>query len=123
MASIQFVEFALQGDPARAKATVVQALEARKFKLKWADDWTGVAERGNKILNALFGAFAQYFKVDLSVRSAQDGTSIVRVDKTSKGVMGGAVGMVRTNKNMASLREELEATFAAAGVLQGVNEG
>lgn len=123
MASIQYVEFALQGDPARAKATVIQALESRKFRLTWTDDWTGVAERGNNVANALFGAFAQYFKIDLSVRSAQDGTSIVRVDKTSKGMMGGAAGVVRTNKNMASLREELEATFSAAGVLHGVAEG
>ena len=102
---------------------MIQALESRKFRLTWTDDWTGVAERGNKIANALFGAFAQYFKIDLSVRSAENGSSIVRVDKTSKGAMGGAVGVVRTNKNMASLREELEATFSAAGVLNGVAEG
>ncbi len=123
MASIQFVEFALQGDPARAKSTAIQALESRKFKMTWTDEWTGFAERGSKIANALLGAFAQYFKVGLSVRSAEGGTSIVRVEKTSKGMMGGAIGMARTNKNMNSLRDELQATFANAGVLQGTNEG
>jgi hypothetical protein len=117
------VEFVLIGDPARAKATAAQALEARKFKLSWHDDWSATAERGNKIANALAGAAAQYFRVDLRVMSASDGEqSIVRIDQKSSGWMGGAIGASRTKKNMAALREELTQTFSAASVLVGVRE-
>jgi hypothetical protein len=116
------VEFTLNGDPQRAKATTQQALEARKFSLAWSDDWTAIAERGSKVANALAGAFAQYFKVGVAIRSGTDGNSIVRLDKLNTGWMGGAVGAARTTKNLALLRDELAATFQSAGVLVGVNE-
>ncbi len=113
------VEYFLVGDPSRAKATVAQALEARKFKLKWSGEWDATAERGNKVANVLLGALAQYFKVDVNVRSAPDGSSIVRVQKSSSGWMGGAIGAMRTKKNFESLHAELDSTFRAAGVLVG----
>lgn len=116
------VDFFVHGDAARAKATVIQALEARKFRITWAGEWDGVAERGNKIANALAGAFAQYFKVELNVRAAPDGTGVIHIEKASKGYMGGAVGARRTTKNFESLAGELEATFRAAGVLAGVQQ-
>ena len=48
---MKLVEFHIDGDAARAKATVVQALETRKFRFTWADEWSGVAERGSKIIH------------------------------------------------------------------------
>lgn len=115
---MEYSEFTLIGDPARARATVAEALTARKFKLAWSDDWTATAERGSKVANALLGAFAQYFKVDVKIRSAPTaGQSIVRVERGSRGFMGGAIGVSRTNKNMRTLHDELHATFQTAGVL------
>lgn len=111
------VEFFLVGDPQRAKSTVAEALESRKFRLKWAGEWDAVAERGNMVANVLLGALAQYFKVGVSVRSAESGTSVVRIEKSSRGWMGGAIGAHRTTKNFEALRGELDATFRAAGVL------
>lgn len=122
-AHMDAVEFTLVGDPQRAKTTVVQALESRKFTLKWGGDWDAVAERGNKVANVLLGAMAQYFKVEVVVRSGADGSSIVRVQKSSSGWMGGAIGAHRTNKNFESLRGELDATFRAAGVLVSAQAG
>jgi hypothetical protein len=116
------VEFVLTGDPARAKATVQQALETRKFKITWSDDWTGLAERGSKTANAFLGAAAQYFKVGVAVRSGHDGNAIVRLDRLSTGWMGGAIGASRTTKNMNTLRDELGATFQSAGVLVSAND-
>jgi hypothetical protein len=115
----QGYDFTLQGDPAHAKGTVEQALVARKFRVSWHDDWTASAERGNKVANALAGAAAQYFKVGVAIRSADDGNSILRVERQSTGWMGGAIGASRTTKNLEQLRSELEASFAAAGVLVG----
>lgn len=111
------VDFIVAGDATRAKLTVVQALESRKFKLTWTTEWDAVAERGNKVANALAGALAQYFKVEVLVRSAPDGDGVIRIVKSSKGYMGGAIGASRTSKNFDSLAGELEASFRAAGVL------
>jgi hypothetical protein len=111
------VEFVLDGDPAHAKEAAVQALEGRKFRCNWSDDWTAVAERGSKKANMIAGAAAQYFKVGLSVRSADTGHSIVRLEKQSTGLMGGAIGAARTSNNMKKLRDELTETFTQVGVL------
>lgn len=111
------VEFVVAGDANRAKATVIEALESRKFRLTWLSDWDAYGERGNKIANAFAGAFAQYFKFDFIVRSGAAGQSVIRLDKSSKGYMGGAVGAHRTTKNFDALAADLEATFRAAGVL------
>src|SRR4051812_33941259 len=111
MAKAKGYDFTLQGDPTHARATVQQALEARKFRVQWADDWTAVAERGNKVANAFAGAAAQYFKVGVAIRSADDGNSVLRVERQSSGWTGGAIGASRTTKNMEQLRQELESTF------------
>jgi hypothetical protein len=115
---MEYVDFMLTGDPAQAKATVSEALERRKFKLSWADEWTATAERGNKIANALLGAFAQYFKVGVVIRTDEaSGHGIVRIERGSRGMMGGAIGVARTNKNMKQLAEELTTAWQSSGVL------
>ena len=78
------VEFVVTGDANRAKSTVIEALELRKFRLTWSSDWDAMAERGNKVAYALAGAFAQYLKFSLSVRSGFEGHSVIRLDKAAK---------------------------------------
>ena len=119
MPKVQGYDFVLQGDPAHAKATVQQALGGRKFRLTWHDDWTATAERGNKVANALAGAAAQYFKVGVAIRSADNGNSVLRVERQSTGWMGGAIGASRTTSNLEKLRAELDTAFRDAGVLLG----
>jgi len=120
MATTQHVDYLLAGDPVVARNTVEHALVARKFRVAWADPWTGSAERGSKVGNMLAGAFAQYMRVDIRLVDAGNGLTTVRVSKASTGAMGGALGVSKTRKNLASLRAELEAVFAGAGVLRGV---
>ena len=80
------------------------------------DDWSAVAKRGSKTANFVAGAFAQYMKVEISIHSVPDSdSSLVRIGRGSSGAMGGAIGVARTNKNMAGLFEELRSTFDAAG--------
>jgi hypothetical protein len=122
MPKIQGMEFTLRGDPSRAKAMVQQALESRKFTVHWEAEWSGTAERGNKVANALAGALAQYFKVGTRIMSAGDGNSIVRIERQSSGWMGGAIGAARTARNLEGLRHELSASFQSAGVLVLVNQ-
>jgi hypothetical protein len=118
---MKLVEFHLDGDAARAKATVVQALEVRNFRLTWSDEWAATAERGSKIKNIFLGALAQYFKVGLAVMTAPEGHGVVRIEKSSSGWMGGAIGASRTTKNFDGLKLELEQTFGQAGVLRSVD--
>jgi hypothetical protein len=119
----KYTDFLVVGDPVAARATAEQALVARDFRVVWHDDWTATAERGSKSMNFLAGALAQYFKVGVRLMTAQAGLTTVRIEKQSSGMMGGAIGMARVQRNMTALRGELEATFNAAGVLRGVSEG
>jgi hypothetical protein len=121
--AISYIDFLVTGDPASARATAEQALVTRKFGVVWQDEWTATAERGSKTANVMLGALAQYFKVGVRLMGAQPGETVVRIERQSSGWAGGAIGASRTNKNLASLRTELEATFANAGVLRNVTEG
>jgi hypothetical protein len=123
VAATKYFDFLVIGDPVRARATIEEALVARKFKVKWSDDWTATAERGSKVANALAGALAQYFKVGVHLMSDQPGETTVRIERQSSGWLGGAIGASRTTKNLKALRTELETTFSSAGVLRGVTEG
>jgi len=120
--SAKYYDFLLSGDPVAARATVEQALIARKFSIGWQDEWTGVAERGSKVANAFVGALAQYFKVGVRVTSEESGQIVVRIERLSSGAMGGIIGASRTSSNMRELSGQLQAAFSAAGVLQGVRE-
>jgi hypothetical protein len=117
-----YIDFVVSGDPKIARATVERALAARQFRVTWQDEWTAVAERGSKGANFWLGTFAQYFKVGVSLTSAAPGQTILRIERQSSGLMGGAIGASRTRRNLSSLHDELRATFSAAGVLHGVSE-
>jgi hypothetical protein len=124
MAKTQFVTFTVVGDAARARATVAAALEGRKFRVNWTDDWNAVAERGNKVANAFAGAAAQYMKVLVSLHRGDDPDhTVIRMEKGSSGAMGGVIGVSRTTKNLLTLRDQLAETFQAAGVLVDTAEG
>ena len=124
MAKTKYVSFTVIGDAATARNTVAAALEARRFRLTWDDDWTATAERGNKVANALAGAAAQYMKVLVTLHRGDDPEhTVIRVEKGSSGAMGGAIGVSRTTKNLLTLRDQLAETFSAAGVLVGTAEG
>ncbi len=117
------IDLVVTGDPARAKATAAAALEGRGFRLRWTDEWSGTAEKGNRALNLIAGALAQYFKVGIAVTSAAEpGQSIVRLSTLSSGWAGGVLGASRTKRNLAGLRDELTAAFQRAGVLIAVQE-
>jgi hypothetical protein len=121
--AIKHIDFLVTGDPGAARATAERALVERKFAVTWQDEWSGTAERGSKVANVVAGALAQYFKVGIRIMSAQPGETTVRLERQSSGWMGGAIGAARTTNNMNAIREELEATFNAAGVLHGVSQG
>ena len=123
MAKTMIFNLTVVGDPARAKATAEHALVERRFKVTWSDDWNAVAERGNKLANAVAGAMAQYMKVMVSLHGGpESGQTVIRLEKASSGAMGGAIGVSRTTKNFTTLQHQLAETFKDAGVLVGVTQ-
>lgn len=116
------IDITIRCEPGDAKQAATSALESRKFRLNWKDDWSAVAERGNKVANAFAGALAQYFKVNLSLHSASPGETIVRFEQASSGAMGGIIGVKRVGKNMQQLRDEVSGAFQEKGLLVAVNE-
>lgn len=116
------VDITVKGDPASARDAAVRALEARKFKITWEHEWSGTAERGSKVLNAIAGALAQYFKVGVKIFAGTPGEVVVRFERQSSGWMGGGIGAMRTNKNLDRLRDEVATAFKEQGILVGVAE-
>jgi hypothetical protein len=116
------VEFLIHGDPGLARNAAAEILAQHGFTVTWASDWSAQAVKGSTAGNVLLGGFAQKFVVGLSVTSANDGQSIVRLDRGNSGWMGGAIGASRVKKNMTNLRDEFGNAMSARGMLAGVHE-
>lgn len=110
-------EFTVSGDPAAAKQTAVNALEAQKFVMHWDEDWAGRAIRGSKVKAALLGAFAPYMEIGIRVMGLDGAVSVIRLDQLTSGWLSGFLGVRKTEKAFAELRQGLENTFGHAGVL------
>jgi len=109
-------EIAVAGDPARARASVVQALESRGFTVAWQDDWSGTAEKGSKGKQVLLGGFAPHLQVGISLHAIDQGT-VVRLIRPSAGVSGGLMGRAKAVKQFNGVADDLLAAFREAGVL------
>src|SRR5712692_5499420 len=107
MSKINQIDITVSGDLTAAREAAVAELQTRKFRLTWDGDWNATAERGNKILNVVAGAMAHYFKVGLKLSTTPEGKTLVQVLRESRGTMGGAIGVVRTNKDMERLKDDL----------------
>jgi hypothetical protein len=112
----------IAGDATHVRTAAVQALEARKFRFTWHDEWHALAERGSKVGNALGGGFAQYFAIEVAVMVGQAGQTIVRFTQGNTGWMGGALGASKVKKNYNSLRDEFAGWFHQQGLLVGVQD-
>lgn len=109
-------EIAVTGDPARARTSVVQALESRGFTVVWQDDWSGTAEKGSKGKQVLLGGFAPHLQVGISLHAIDQGT-VVRLIRPSAGVSGGLMGRAKAVKQFNGVADDLLAAFREAGVL------
>src|SRR5215212_11001692 len=115
-AAVDTREITVAGDPSRARATVVQALEGRGFTFAWHDEWSGTAEKGSKTKQMVLGGFAQHLQVDISLHAVDQGT-VVRLTRPSAGVSGGLMGRAKAIKQFKGVADELVAAFREAGVL------
>ena len=109
-------EIAVVGDPAAARATVVQALESRGFTVAWQDEWSGTAEKGSKGKQMMLGGFAPHLQVGISLHAIDRGT-VVRLIRPSSGISGGLMGRAKAVKQFNGVADDLLAAFRQAGVL------
>jgi hypothetical protein len=77
----------------------------------WDDDATGIAVRGARLRNVLFGIMAPYVKLHVRIDAGEVGRRLVRIEPLALGWGGGAIGLARTRGSLKSLGAELEQTF------------
>jgi len=94
------VEIVVKGDSETARVAANRALESRKFRLSWEDQWTATAERGNKTVNALAGA--EPVKPD-ETTSHVDLMSASGVGSLIQAMVGSSGGVGRRCRNRAGL--------------------
>lgn len=125
-----YIDFVVTGDPAAARSSVETALLEQSFSLHWDTEWSLTAEKGSKSGNWLSGGLAKYLKLAAAVMSGPGGQVVVHLESESVGHYGGssawigeAMGTNAMEGELASLKDTLQATFAAAGVLIDVRTG
>lgn len=117
-AKVLRAELILSGDPARLRDGLQQLLLSSGWKTEWAPGgWSGVATRGNKVMNVLFGAFAQYHEMTFAFSSRPDGTTSLTCYRSGDGCMGGLWGMYKVKKSFEETTATVEHHFAQAGAL------
>ena len=113
---IDFADITVAGDPALARDTAANALIARGFAVAWSDPWTGIATKGSRGKQAVFGGFTPYLEVNISVHAVEN-ASVVHLSRPSTGMTGGLAGRAKARKNFATLAAEVTEVFRYNGVL------
>ncbi len=111
-------ELVLSGDPIRLRDGLQGLLRGQGWEAKWdATGWSGLATKGNKVMNLLFGAFAQYHEMTFAFSTRPDGTTALTVYRSGDGCMGGLYGMYKVKKSFKETTSVLEGHFEQAGAL------
>ena len=119
---VEVADIAVRLDPAAARDAVVREFSGRGFRISFQDGWNAVAERGRKGMNFVFGAFAQYYCVGVTVFTGPGGETVIRLLRAPTNLFtgGGLIGKARVSGAFAKITNELIAAFTQQGVLVGV---
>jgi hypothetical protein len=83
-----------------------------------ADGWTGTAEVGSKAARFLAGGFARRNIINYQVsQGVQPETCVVQIVPAMSGISGGAIGVSKAKKEMASVAETVHGALSANGQL------
>lgn len=117
MASTSRITYWVSSPPDAALAHVRELLSSQGFACTDVGPAAFSAELGSKVKAALLGAFSLYMKLDVAADASPDGTGAqIFVTRGSSGMMGGAIGMSRTNSKLAELDQMIMGSFGAAVV-------
>ncbi len=103
----------IAGDPAQAREQLAQVMTTRGWTMHPnPDGWSGMASKGNKIMNVLFGAFAQYHEMHFSMVTTPAGNTGLTLYRTNQGCAGGLLGMHKVKKEFTANAAEIQGALA-----------
>lgn len=81
------------------------------YRLESGSTEDGTYGVGSDLLRILFGAFVKRYKFDFAIQP-KDKHVWLRISKGMSGAMGGAIGYVKMNKELARVMQGLHAHFS-----------
>jgi hypothetical protein len=120
MASLVADIFVKSKDINGIRGMVQAAFDQNMFKVAWHDTYAGVATKGNKVLNILFGVICTYHEISFNVFQDPQQQIYVHLERRSSGWWGGLIGASMAKKRFRQVRDLLAAYFNGQGVLDHV---
>ena len=103
----------LVGHPDHVRNTLAQLLGSLSWKVEFNHDgWSGRATKGDKTLNMLLGALAQYHEIHFAFQALPDGTGELILYRLGSGCMGGLFGMYQVRKGFRETSQMVYHTLA-----------
>lgn len=115
--ALEPIIFTAVGDPASVVALAGQQLGSLGYTVTpGADGWSGEAEVGNAVVRALAGGFSRRMKVSYAVTQGYtEGQWVLTISPGMSGMSGGALGMSKAKKEMASITDSVGGALAQHG--------
>ncbi|MFT6395862.1 MAG: hypothetical protein ACJAYU_000604 [Bradymonadia bacterium] len=111
-------DLVLAGTADTHRTALMELLASQGWAMKWDPaGWGGIATRGNRVANVLFGAFAQYHELRFGFVTNPDGTTGLTVFRTGDGCMGGIYGMYKVKKSFKETSAIVEQHYVSTGAL------
>ncbi|HBX10288.1 hypothetical protein [Candidatus Neomicrothrix sp.] len=113
--AIEPLRWTTTADAGAVLTTVGTALQSLGYTVTPnADGWSGRAEVGSKVGRALAGGFVRRMIVNYQVgQGVQPETSEVQIAPAMSGIGGGALGISKAKKEMASIAQAVHGALAA----------
>ncbi|MBK8977428.1 MAG: hypothetical protein IPM29_16070 [Planctomycetes bacterium] len=111
-------EILVQGsDAEQLRGMLDDVFDQNRFRTAWSGARTGVAKKGNRAMNVLFGALAQYHEIGFELRPQGADRLAVRLQRQTSGFWGGLIGAANTKKRFRAVRDLLADHFEEHGIL------
>lgn len=107
------LDMVLGGDPGAHRHSLDQLLRANGWTTNWTSEWSGLATKGSKVMNVLFGAFAQYHEMQFQFSTNPDGSTNLHVFRVGDGCVGGLLGMHKAKKTFEQSATMIEQHYAS----------
>jgi hypothetical protein len=101
---------------------VQQLFWQQGFNVVWQDGYNGKATKGDKGMNVIGGAFAQYYEIDFQIFSSPETGMGVRVFKSNIGGWGGVAGVAMVGEEYDNIINFLTNYFQTYGMFRGKQE-
>ncbi len=111
----------LIGHPEHARQMLGQILSSMGWKpIINPDGWSGMASKGDKTMNMLFGALSPYHEVHFAFQGLPDGTGQLILYRMGSGCMGGLLGMYQVRKGFRETSQMVCHAMAQQGLVVNV---